>query len=52
MEPRRRWTSAPVRTPDDMVAYIALALAERDAGRALPFATVDRATGLAPDQIS
>jgi RimJ/RimL family protein N-acetyltransferase len=40
-----RWTSAPVRTPDDMAAYIALALAERDAGRALPFATVDRATG-------
>ena len=28
-----------------MAAYIALALAERDAGRALPFATVDRATG-------
>jgi N-acetyltransferase len=43
-----RWvTSAPVRTPEDMTAYIALALAERDAGRALPFATVDRATGRA-----
>jgi RimJ/RimL family protein N-acetyltransferase len=41
-----RWvTTAPVRTPDDMAAYIALALAERDAGRALPFATLDRATG-------
>jgi N-acetyltransferase len=41
-----RWvTTAPVRTPEDMAAYIALALAERDAGRALPFATVDRATG-------
>ena len=34
-----------VRTADDLTAYIALALAERDAGRALPFATVDRATG-------
>jgi N-acetyltransferase len=43
-----RWTStAPVRTPEDMAAYIALALAERDAGRALPFATVDRTTGRA-----
>jgi RimJ/RimL family protein N-acetyltransferase len=41
-----RWTpSAPVRKPEDMTAYIAFALAERDAGRALPFATVDRATG-------
>jgi N-acetyltransferase len=41
-----RWTpSAPVRTADDMTAYIALALAEREAGRALPFATVERATG-------
>ncbi|HEY6475427.1 MAG TPA: GNAT family protein [Polyangia bacterium] len=40
-----RWTSAPVRTSGDMAAYIALALVERDAGRALPFATVDRATG-------
>ncbi|HEY4394010.1 MAG TPA: GNAT family protein [Polyangia bacterium] len=43
-----RWTaSKPVRTADDMTAYIALALAEGDAGRALPFATVDRATGRA-----
>jgi RimJ/RimL family protein N-acetyltransferase len=41
-----RWTpSMPVRTAEDMTAYIAFALAERDAGRALPFATVDRATG-------
>jgi RimJ/RimL family protein N-acetyltransferase len=40
-----RWTTTSVRTPDDMAVYIALALAERDAGRALPFATVDRATG-------
>jgi RimJ/RimL family protein N-acetyltransferase len=40
-----RWVpSLQVRTADDMTAYIALALKERDAGRALPFATVDRAT--------
>ena len=41
-----RWVStAPVRTPDDLRAYMAVAFAERDAGRALPFATIDRATG-------
>jgi N-acetyltransferase len=41
-----RWVpSLQVRTAEDMTAYIAHALAERDAGRALPFATVDRATG-------
>lgn len=41
-----RWVpSLQVRTAEDMTAYIAYALAERDAGRALPFATVDRATG-------
>jgi RimJ/RimL family protein N-acetyltransferase len=43
-----RWTStAPIRTAEEMAAYIALALAERDGGRALPFATIDRATGRA-----
>jgi RimJ/RimL family protein N-acetyltransferase len=42
-----RWTTTLVRTPADMGAYIALALAERDAGRALPFAIVERASGQA-----
>jgi RimJ/RimL family protein N-acetyltransferase len=43
-----RWaTTPPVRTADDLRAYLAVAFAERDAGRALPFATIDRATGRA-----
>lgn len=40
-----RWTPKPVRTPDEMADYIAFALAERAAGRALPFAIIDKATG-------
>lgn len=35
----------PVRSAADMAAYIAFALGEQAAGRALPFAIVDRATG-------
>jgi len=43
-----RWASTPpLRTSDDLRAYMAVAFAERDAGRALPFATIDRATGRA-----
>jgi RimJ/RimL family protein N-acetyltransferase len=42
-----RWIPRPVRTAGDMADYIAFALAERAAGRALPFAVVDKATGRA-----
>ena len=40
-----RWTPKPVHTAADITAYIAFALAERGAGRALPFVIVDKATG-------
>ncbi len=40
-----RWIPAPVRTPDEMRAYIETALGEQAAGAALPFATIERATG-------
>ena len=40
-----QWTPKPVHTAADMAAYIAFALAERAAGRALPFVIVDKATG-------
>jgi RimJ/RimL family protein N-acetyltransferase len=40
-----RWIPAPVRTPDDLRSYIGTALRERDAGIALPFATIHRASG-------
>jgi RimJ/RimL family protein N-acetyltransferase len=40
-----RWTPKAVRTAADMAAYIAVALAERAAGRALPFAIIDTASG-------
>jgi len=39
------WIPTPVRTPAEMRQYVEIALAERDAGRALPFATIDRASG-------
>ena len=39
------WIPEPVQTPDQMRAYVEQALAERAAGRALPFATIDRASG-------
>jgi N-acetyltransferase len=42
-----RWIPAPVRTPDEMRAYIETALKEQAAGTALPFATVERRTGSA-----
>jgi RimJ/RimL family protein N-acetyltransferase len=42
-----RWTPTQVRTADDMRDYIAFALGEQQAGRALPFVIVDRATGAA-----
>ncbi|HEX2189882.1 MAG TPA: GNAT family protein [Longimicrobiaceae bacterium] len=40
-----RWTLSAVRTPEEMRAYVEAALRERDAGRALPFATVEAAGG-------
>lgn len=42
-----RWTLAAIRTPAEMRAYVETALRERDEGRALPFATVDAASGRA-----
>jgi N-acetyltransferase len=42
-----RWSPKPVLTAADMAAYIAVALAERRAGRAVPFAIIDKATGQA-----
>ena len=39
-----RWFPAQVRTPDEMRAFIQLALKLRDAGDTLPFATVSKAT--------
>lgn len=42
-----RWTLAVIRTPEEMRAYVETALRERDEGRALPFATVDVASGRA-----
>jgi N-acetyltransferase len=40
-----RWIPQPVRTPDDMREYIALALQSQREGSALPFATIDRSSG-------
>ncbi|HEV3162506.1 MAG TPA: GNAT family protein [Isosphaeraceae bacterium] len=40
-----RWYLAPVLTPQEMMGYIATALAEQSAGVSLPFVTIDRASG-------
>jgi RimJ/RimL family protein N-acetyltransferase len=42
-----RWTLTRIATPADLDAYIEIALAGQEAGTALPFATVDRASGRA-----
>jgi N-acetyltransferase len=42
-----RWFPNPVRTAGDMRAFIESALADQAAGRALPFATIERSSGLA-----
>jgi N-acetyltransferase len=42
-----RWTTQNVRTPEDMRAYLEQALSEQARGTALPFATIDRASGKA-----
>ncbi|MGH7731604.1 MAG: GNAT family N-acetyltransferase [Candidatus Eiseniibacteriota bacterium] len=40
-----RWTATDVRTPGDLARYMENALAEQAAGRALPFATIAKASG-------
>ncbi len=40
-----RWYPTPVRSREEMAAWIGFALAEQQAGRMLPFVTIDRATG-------
>jgi RimJ/RimL family protein N-acetyltransferase len=40
-----RWIGFPVRTKDDLRRYIEGALRDREAGRAMPFATIERASG-------
>jgi N-acetyltransferase len=42
-----RWTLTRIGSLDDLDAYIETALAWRDAGTAMPFATIDRASGRA-----
>jgi N-acetyltransferase len=42
-----RWIPAPVRTPEEMFAYIETALRDQAAGAALPFATIDQRSGRA-----
>jgi RimJ/RimL family protein N-acetyltransferase len=39
-----RWTSVQIATPEEMLGYIEDALRLREAGTALPFATIDRAS--------
>ncbi len=40
-----RWIPQPVRTPGEMREYIAIALRSQGEGSALPFATIERASG-------
>jgi RimJ/RimL family protein N-acetyltransferase len=43
-----RWSPrSPIRTPDDMQRYIEIALQQQAKGAALPFATIDHASGRA-----
>jgi RimJ/RimL family protein N-acetyltransferase len=42
-----RWIPAPVRTVEEMAAYIETALQEQERGVSLPFALVEKATGRA-----
>jgi RimJ/RimL family protein N-acetyltransferase len=42
-----RWIPTPVRTREEMAAYIETALNEQDRGVSLPFAIVDKAAGCA-----
>ncbi len=40
-----RWIPSPVRTAEEMAAYIGIALREQNQGVSLPFALVERGTG-------
>jgi RimJ/RimL family protein N-acetyltransferase len=40
-----RWTTTMIRTPEDLRAYIELALKWQSEGHALPFATIEQASG-------
>jgi RimJ/RimL family protein N-acetyltransferase len=40
-----RWIPIPVRTPEEMAAYVETALQEHDRGVSLPFAILEKATG-------
>ena len=42
-----RWIPVPVRTVDEMAAYVEIALGEQERGVSLPFAIVRKATGRA-----
>jgi RimJ/RimL family protein N-acetyltransferase len=42
-----KWTTTALGTPEEMRAYVQSAIDDRAAGRALPFATIERATGTA-----
>jgi N-acetyltransferase len=42
-----RWIPTPVRTPDEMSAYIATALDEQTRGVSLPFALIEKSSGRA-----
>jgi RimJ/RimL family protein N-acetyltransferase len=42
-----RWIPTTIRTADDLLAYVETALAEQAAGKALPFAIIERSTGRA-----
>jgi RimJ/RimL family protein N-acetyltransferase len=42
-----KWIPAPVRTPEEMTAYVRSALNEQASGSALPFALIERASGRA-----
>jgi RimJ/RimL family protein N-acetyltransferase len=40
-----QWSALLPRTPEELGGWVADALAERDAGRSLPFATIERSSG-------
>jgi RimJ/RimL family protein N-acetyltransferase len=40
-----RWIPTPVRTPEEMAAYLDTALNEQERGTSLPFAIIEKATG-------
>src|SRR2546430_14158288 len=42
-----RWIPSPVRTEEEMAAYIETALGEQERGESLPFAIADKTTGRA-----